>query len=85
MRKSNHIVKSTQTWQRLLREALLACDPFELKSRLHDAKHAIMDCIEDSLRTASQSERRVLGTALQLVSTMQRPEATPHRHEFPTR
>lgn len=75
MKKSTQNTNSTQAWQRTLRHAMLASDPLEVKWRLHDAKHAIMDRIEDTMRTASQSERRLLGMALDIVSAMERSGA----------
>lgn len=74
MKRSKH--KSTQVWERAFSEVLLAKDPLELSLSLQDAKNAIMDHIEDTMRTASQSERRVLGTALEIVRAIQRSKAT---------
>ena len=75
MKRSTHNASSTQAWQRTLRHAMLASDPLECKGRLHDAKHAIMDRIEDTMRTASQAERRMLGLALDIVSAMERSDS----------
>jgi hypothetical protein len=74
MKRSKH--KSTQAWERVFGKVLLAKDPLELSLSLQDAKNAIMDHIEDTMRTASQSERRLLGTALEIVRAMQRSKAT---------
>jgi hypothetical protein len=47
-----------------------------------------MDHIEDTMRTASQSERRVLGTALDIVSALERSDPVaehPHFYvDYPT-
>jgi hypothetical protein len=75
MKRSTHNASSTLAWQRTLRHAMLASDPLEFKGRLHDAKHAIMDRIEDTMRTASQAERRMLGLALDIVSAMERSDS----------
>jgi len=88
MKESKHNTNSTHAWQHTFRKAMLASDPLELKWRLHDAKHAIMDHIEDTMRTASQSERRVLGTALDIVSALERSDPVaehPHFYvDYPT-
>jgi len=75
MKKLNHNTTSTQAWQRTLRQAMLASDPLECKWRLHDAKHAILDRIEDTMRSGSQAERRMLGLALDIVSAMERSDS----------
>ena len=64
--------QSADTWKRLFRKALAENNPILLGVRLRDAKNAIMDRIEDSMRTASQSERRLLLTALNTLVELQR-------------
>jgi len=71
--------RSADAWKRLFGDALTENDPIRLSVRLRDAKNAIMDRIEDSMRTASQSERRLLLTALNTLLELQRiacPERT---------
>jgi hypothetical protein len=72
MKNSKHKTNAERAWQDTFRQAMHAREPLELKCRLRDAKHAIMDRIEDTMRTASQSERRMLGVALDIVSTLER-------------
>ena len=64
--------QSADGWKRLFGEALMENDPAIFGTRLRDAKNAIMDRIEDSMRTASQSERRLLLTALNTLVELQR-------------
>ena len=63
-------------WKRLFGEALMEHDPVIFGTRLRDAKNAIMDRIEDSMRTASQSERRLLLTALNTLVELQRSSSS---------
>jgi hypothetical protein len=64
--------QSVDGWKRLFGEALMESDPVIFGTRLRDAKNPIMDRIEDSMRTASQSERRLLLTALNTLVELQR-------------
>ena len=59
-------------WRQLFEHALLERDPAALPRRLQDAKNAILDRIEDSLRSASASERRLLMAALNTIKELQR-------------
>ena len=59
-------------WQRLFGAALTERDPLILGRRVRDAKNAVMDQIEDSMRTASESERRLLRTALNTLAKLHR-------------
>jgi len=43
-------VLSVARWRRLFEAALLERDPKALPSRLHDAKHAVMDRVEESFK-----------------------------------
>jgi hypothetical protein len=63
---------SLQDWKKAFEAALLERDPAVLPRRLRDAKNALMDRIEDSLNSASLSERRVLLAALNTISELQR-------------
>jgi len=69
---SSSSVASFVIWRRLFEAALLERDPVVLSRRLHDAKNAIMDRIEDSRGAASLSERRLLLAALNTISELQR-------------
>ena len=60
------------SWRRLYESALLERDPAVLRRRLQDARKAIMDRSEDSLDSASVSERRLLLAALNTISELQR-------------
>jgi hypothetical protein len=79
-RKQNKVTprRSADGWKKLFGEALMENDPVIFGTRLRDAKNAIMDRIEDSMRTASQSERRLLLTALNTLVELQR--ATPREN-----
>jgi hypothetical protein len=72
MNKRSVQSQSADAWKRLFGDALVENDPILLSTRLRDAKNAIMDRIEDSMRTASQSERRLLLTALNTLVELQR-------------
>lgn len=74
-------VCSGDHWKHLFKAALLEPDAEILARRLEEAKHAIMDRIEDSFDTASLSERRLLLAALGTVGELQRLsglEDVPH-------
>jgi hypothetical protein len=71
---------SVERWKCLFEAALLERDPEILPKRLLDAKHAVMDHIEDSFKTASVAERRLLSTALNTISELQRLSDT---HDSP--
>jgi hypothetical protein len=75
---------SVDAWKRLFGDALAENDPILLNARLRDAKNAIMDRIEDSMRTASQSERRLLLTALNTLVELQRVAWSERPHEEQT-
>jgi hypothetical protein len=69
---SHSLPPSVEAWRRLFEAALLERDPIVLPRRLQDAKHAVMDRIEDSFDSASLSERRLLLAALNTISELQR-------------
>lgn len=73
-------ILSAKRWKCLFEAALLERDPEILPKRLLDAKHAVMDHIEDSYRTASVAERRLLSTAMNAISELQRLSDT---HDSP--
>ncbi len=59
-------------WQQLFEAALLEPDSAAATERLQTAKDAIMDRIEDCFEVASQTERRLLLTALNAISELER-------------
>jgi len=59
-------------WRQKFESALLERDNSVLPRRLCDAKHAIVDRIEDSFDTASMAERKLLLAALNTLSELQR-------------
>lgn len=63
---------SATAWRQLFEAALLEQDHSLLPCRLKDAKDAVMDRIEDSLDSASLSERKLLLAALNTISELQR-------------
>jgi hypothetical protein len=63
---------SLQEWRKAFEAALLEQDPTILPRKLRDAKNAVMDRIEDSLDSASLSERKLLLAALNTISELQR-------------
>ena len=65
-------INSTERWKRVFEVALLEKDRVALPGRLRDAKHAIMDRIEDSIHHASYAERRLLLGALNTIAQLQR-------------
>lgn len=79
MKKKRVPPQSPEAWKRLFGDALVENDLALLRTRLRRAKNAIMDRIEDSMRTASQSERRLLLTALNTLVELERAAS----HERP--
>jgi hypothetical protein len=65
-------VNSRGDWQQLFEAALLEPDPLVVAERFQTAKDAIMDRIEDSFDTATLSERRMLLSALNTISELER-------------
>ncbi|PYX38757.1 MAG: hypothetical protein DMG81_10960 [Acidobacteria bacterium] len=68
------VLNSNEGWKRLFEAALFERDRSVLPARLLEAKHAIMDRIEDSIDSASYAERRLLLGALNTISELQRLE-----------
>ena len=58
-------------WQQLFEAALLESDPVAMAERFKSAKDAIMDRIEDCFESASQTERRLLLSALNTISNLE--------------
>ncbi len=72
-------------WQQLFEAALLESNPAQMAERFQTAKDAIMDRIEDCFDSASQTERRLLLSALNTISeleTVSKPEGL-HRTRVP--
>ena len=65
-------VNSLSDWQQLFEAALMESDPLVVNQRFQSARDAIMDRIEDCFETASLSERRLLLSALNTVSELER-------------
>ncbi len=63
-------IESPDRWKFLFEAALLEKDRLALPGRLWEAKHAIMDRIEDSLQNASYAERRLLLGALNTINEL---------------
>lgn len=58
-------------WQQLFEAALLESDPVAMAERFKNAKDAIMDRIEDCFDSTSQTERRLLLSALNTISNLE--------------
>jgi hypothetical protein len=58
-------------WKDLLDAAIFETDPEKLIRRIQQARDAIMDEIEDSLQTASSSERQALIRAMNAVHKLE--------------
>jgi hypothetical protein len=63
---------SPPEWREAFEAALVERDHAVLPRRLRAAKNAVMDRIEDSLDSASLSERKLLLAALNTISELQR-------------
>jgi len=61
-----------QHWKNLVEAAILETNPHELPQRIQDAQDAVMDEIEDSFHTASQSERQSLLGAINALRELRR-------------
>jgi hypothetical protein len=59
---------SSIDWQQLFDAALLEDDPAIFPERLQNARDAIVDTIENSFNTASDSDRLILLAALNTIS-----------------
>ncbi len=65
-------VNSRSDWQQLFEAALLESDPVALHEKFQTAKDAIMDRIEDCFDQTVLSERRMLLSALNTISELER-------------
>jgi len=76
---------SDDKWKRLFESALFEKDRSALQARLQEAKHAIMDRVEDSIDSASYAERRLLLGALNTINELQRlADVKEQAHPEPT-
>jgi|HubBroStandDraft_6_1064221.scaffolds.fasta_scaffold00822_11 hypothetical protein len=67
----------TQDWRLLVEAAILETNPDDLSRRIQDAQDAIMDHIEDSFQTATQSERQSMINAMNSLRELRRLFQTP--------
>jgi hypothetical protein len=68
---------ATQDWRLLVEAAILESNPDDLSRRIQDAQDAIMDHIEDSFQTATQSERQSMINAMNSLRELRRLFQTP--------
>jgi hypothetical protein len=68
---------ATQDWRLLVEAAILETNPDDLSQRIQDAQDAIMDHIEDSFQTATQSERQSMINAMNSLRELRRLFQTP--------
>jgi hypothetical protein len=68
---------STHTWIHLVEAAIFETNPDNLSRRIQDAQDEIMDHIEDSFETASQSERQAMINAMNSLRELRRLVQTP--------
>jgi len=62
----------TQSWKYLVEAAIFETNPNNLSRRIQDAQDAVMDHIEDSFETASQSERQSMINAMNSLRELRR-------------
>lgn len=74
------ITSCAEGWRPLFEAALMESDHSVLPRRLQVAKDAVMDYIEDTIDTASISERRLLLVALHAISELQRLSGSSGSH-----
>ena len=63
---------AAQRWRYLVEAAIFEKNPDDLSRRIQDAQDAIMDHIEDSFETASQSERQSMINAMNSLRELRR-------------
>jgi len=68
---------ATQKWRHLVEAAIFESNPNDLSRRIQDAQEALMDQIEDSFLTASQSERQSMINAMNSLRELRRLVQTP--------
>ena len=62
----------TESWRYLVEAAIFETNPNNLFRRIQDAQDAVMDRIEDSFETASQSERQSMINAINSLRELRR-------------
>jgi len=62
----------TKNWRGLVEAAIFETNPDDLSRRIQDAQDAIMDQIEDSFQSASQSERQAMINAMNSLRELRR-------------
>jgi hypothetical protein len=68
---------SIHRWTHLVEAAIFETNPDNLFRRIQDAQDAVMDHIEDSFETASQSERQAMINAMNSLRELRRLVQTP--------
>jgi hypothetical protein len=68
---------AAQGWRYLVEVAIFEANPNNLSRRIQDAQDAVMDHIEDSFETASQSERQSMINAMNSLRELRRLVQTP--------
>lgn len=71
-KSANPHLDATNHWRRLVEAAIFETDPNDLSRRIQDAQDAVMDYIEDSFETASQSERQSMINAMNSLRELRR-------------
>lgn len=66
-----------QRWRHMVEAAIFETNTANLGQRIQDAQDAIMDHIEDSFQTASQSDRQSLINAMNSLRELRRLARTP--------
>ena len=71
---------AAQNWRGLVEAALFEMNPNDLSRRIQDAQDTIMDHIEDSFETASQSERQSMINAMNSLRELRRMVPSTRSH-----
>jgi len=66
-----------QNWRHMVEAAIFETNADNLSQRIREAQDAIMDEIEDSFETASQSERQSMINAMNSLRQLRRLIQTP--------
>lgn len=75
---------AAQNWRGLVEAAIFETNPNDLSRRIQDAQDAIMDRIEDSFETASQSERQSMINAMNSLCELRRIVPSTRSHSEAT-
>ena len=71
---------AAQNWSGLVEAALFEMNPNDLSWSIQDAQDTIMDHIEDSFETASQSERQSMINAMNSLRELRRMVPSTRSH-----